>query len=217
MDTRILKEIIALIRKEQEQRSSLLCAEDHDYINDYWPHFDDRFLNELCLMFMVTLRHKVEREINRLVARAVPNDKEISNQQCQERTKQPRKGKEYWKGIKKRLTPESCDKWDKLDVLPLLANSYKHDLLTKPGCELLEKLQLNPQLPYARLPESREFLKGLAKFSGLDEEKADYCDIAERFVDISNDVIEEIQSWPCSKLIKDISRRVSIKPSKFEG
>lgn len=213
MNTRILRDIIALIRTEQERRSLLL--KDQDYAYDHWIFWDEPFLNELCLMFLVTLWHKVEREIDRLAARSADNGEEIRDQQYQERPKQPKKGKEYWEGIKKRLTPESRDKWDKLDALRLLANSYKHDLLTKPGRELLDKLQLNRGLPYAPLPESCEFRKGLAKFIGL-EEKAGYCDIAESFVDISNDVVEEIKRWPRTKLNKDKPGGVSLKPSDFE-
>lgn len=215
MDTRILKEIIALIRTEQERRS--LSLKDQDYAYDHWIFWDEPFLNELCLMFLVTLRHQIEREIVGLAARTADGGREISDQQHKERLKQLRRGKDDWDWgkIKQRLTQWSCDKWNKLDVLRLLSNSYKHDLLTKPGRELLDKLQLNPELPYAPLPESCEFRNGLAKFIGLDEEKADYCDIAESFVDIANEFLAEVQS--CTKLSKVKWGRVSLKPSNFEG
>ena len=213
MNTRILKDVIALIRTEQERRSSLLNAEDQDYAYDYWIFWDEPFLNELCLMFLVTLRHQVEREIVGLAARAVDNGEEISNQQYQERLKQLRKGDWDWEEIKKRLTFGSCDKWDKLDALRLLSNSYKHDFSTKPNGELLKKLRLEPKGNYAPLPESDSFRKGLANFIGLGDE-AGYCDIAERFVDIVSEFVAEMKSRTVLSKVK--SRRVSLRPSDFE-
>jgi hypothetical protein len=82
MNTRILKEIISLIRIEQERRSSVLRAEDQDYANDHWLFWDEPFLNVLCLMFLVTLRHQVEREVTADSPKNKPNlELERNNQE----------------------------------------------------------------------------------------------------------------------------------------
>jgi hypothetical protein len=66
METGILKEVIAVIRAEQQRRASLLTDEDPNFAYDHWLFKDEPFVNELCLMLLVTLRHHVERELVRL-------------------------------------------------------------------------------------------------------------------------------------------------------
>jgi len=223
MDARILKEIIALIRKEQEQRPSLLCAEDQDYINDYWPHFDDRFLNELCLMFLVTLRHQIEREIIGLAARTADDGREISRFQYTERIGQLQLGGKTsrnlkWKEIEKRLGLNDCENYKYMQVLRLLANSYKHDFSTKPTEKLLKELAKelgpDPENNYAALQESDSLRKRLVKLLGLID-GAGYCDIAEGFVDIANNFLAEVKSLTVLSKVK--SSGISLKPSDFEG
>jgi len=83
METGILKEVIAVIRAEQQRRASLLTDEDPNFAYDHWLFKDEPFVNELCLMLLVTLRHHVERELVRLAARAADEGEEISGQQYQ--------------------------------------------------------------------------------------------------------------------------------------
>jgi hypothetical protein len=75
MEMRILKDIIAVIRAEQQRRESLLTDEEPNFAYDQWLFTDAPFVAELCLMLLVTLRHQVERELARLAARAVGDGK----------------------------------------------------------------------------------------------------------------------------------------------
>jgi hypothetical protein len=214
MDTHILKDMIALIRTEQERRSSLLNAEDPDYAYDHWIFWDEPFINELCLMFLVTLRHQVEREFVGLAARAVDGGCEISYTQYKEKINQLRKlnKQQLHDEIEKRLNLKSCRKYDFMEALRLLTNSYKHDLPQKLHRNLLKKLQLESEGNYAPLPESDSLRKGLANFIGIGDE-AGYCDIAEQFVDIASDFMVEVKSL--TKLSKVERKAVSINPKDF--
>ena len=48
MDTRILKDILAVIKAEQQRRASLLVDVDPNLANDLWLFRGEPFVNELC-------------------------------------------------------------------------------------------------------------------------------------------------------------------------
>jgi hypothetical protein len=215
VNTQILKDMIAVIRIEQERRSAKLENEDPNLAYDQWLFTDGPFLNELCLMFLVTLRHQIERELVGLAALADEGDKEISNEQYQENIKQlqiKREGKiKYWnwKKIEKKLKLESCEKYKFIKSLRLLSNSYKHDLSLKPDERLLDLLSLETGVKYAPLLESDAFRAGLADFLGM-EKDSDYCDIAEQFMDIVSAFLVEVENR--IRLSKVKWRAISLDP-----
>ena len=190
MDTRILKDMISVIRTEKERRTSILKALDPDIAYDQWLFTDAPFVNELCLMFLVTLRHQVERELVGLAARADAGTNEISGQEYKEKVTQlqktNKKGENIgwkWDEINKRLKFKSCKKYKFIEALRLLSNLYKHDTSMVPDEQLLKLLQLETGVNYTFLSESDALQEGFANFIGLGND-ADYCDIADRFVDI---------------------------------
>lgn len=79
-----------------------------------------------------------------------------------------------------------------MEALRLLSNSYKHSPSKAPVKELLECLKLETGIKYASLPESPTLQKGLAASIGL-QGSADYCDIAERFVDTVREFLENVR------------------------
>ncbi len=70
MDTRIARDIVEVIRAEREKRIDRLADEDPDYAHDQWLFADEPFINDMCLMVLVALRHQVERRLVSLAARA---------------------------------------------------------------------------------------------------------------------------------------------------
>lgn len=143
-------------------------------------------------MLLVTLGHQIERELLGLAARAGQDSEEISRQQYEENIKKFRKGIGWnWQEIRQRLKlkeePES------IIVLRFLSNCYKHDPSFLPDEELLNSLSLPTGVNYARLPESDDLREGLAKFIGL-YGNADYCDIADKFIEIAADFLKEVES-----------------------
>lgn len=195
METGIFKEMIAVIRSEQQRRALLLAEEDPNYAYDRWLFKDEPLVNELCLMVLVTLRHQMERELVRLSAQKAENAEEITGQQYEEKVRQERKlvRKEGWNRIIDRLNLKPCRDFASTEVLRLLANSYKHDPSIEPDRDLLELLGLETGVNYAALPESHSLQKGLAAFIRLGED-ADYCDIVEGFVEIASGFLADVRS-----------------------
>ena len=209
----ILKEMITVIRAEEQRRVSLLTDKDPNFAYDQWVFKHEPFVNELCLMLLVTLRHQVERELIGLAARAADDGKEISVKQYQEKVKQLRKGKAWdWTEIKNRLKLESCEEYASVEALRLLANSYKHDPSMEPSEDLLKWLNIETGVNYAPLPESDSLREGFAAFIGL-EKGTTYCDIVDRFVDIASDFLANVQSR--TKLSRVKWGAASFKPSDF--
>ena len=219
VDTYILKDMISVIRTEKERRTSLLKAQDPNIAYDQWLFTDAPFINELCLMFLVTLRHQVERELVGLAARADAGAKEISGQQYKEKVMQLRKTNKKgenigwkWDEINKRLKFKSCEKYKFIEALRLLSNLYKHDTSMVPDEQLLKMLNLETRVNYASLPESDALQERFADFIGLGND-VDYCDIADRFVDIASDFLAIVKSQ--TELSKVKWGAVSLNPNDF--
>jgi hypothetical protein len=194
METGILKGMIAVIRTEQQRRVSLPTEEDPNFAYDRWLFTDEPFVNELCLMVLLTLRHQVERELVRLAARAAEDGKEINGEQYQKNADLLRRGRAWdWKTIEARLRLKYCKDYASMEGLRLLANSYKHDPSMEPDEGLLKLLKLETGVNYAPLPESHSLQKGLAAFIRLRED-ANYCDIVERFVEIASGFLADAQN-----------------------
>lgn len=206
--------MISVIRAEQQRRDSLLTDEDPNFASDQWRFTDAPFVNELCLMLLVALRHQVERELVGLAARAADEGKEVSSQHYKEKVRQLRhkNSKTMWEKINDRLKLKSCNGYKPMEALRLLANSYKHDQSMEPFQGLLKLLNLEIGVNYAPLPESEALQEGLATFIGL-EKHADYCDIIERFVEIASDFLVNVQSR--TKLSKVKWGKVSLNPNDF--
>lgn len=193
MDSRLAKNIVGVIRQEKNRRASLLSGQDPDFAYDHWLFWDLPFIAELCLMLLLALRHQVERELIRFAARAADGGKEISPQQYHQRVDELRNGRCWkWKMVENRLKLKSCKGEQEIEALRLLANCYKHDSSKEPDEDLLKLLRLQTGVKYASLPESEGLQEGLAVFIGLEKE-ADYCQIAERFTDIVDCFLADVQ------------------------
>src|SRR5579871_3296324 len=83
MQTKVLREIISIIRTEEGRRASTL-PEGQDAALDRWLFDDEPFVSNLCLMFLVALRHQLERELLDLLARSGHHGKEISGKKYRE-------------------------------------------------------------------------------------------------------------------------------------
>ncbi|HEX6901991.1 MAG TPA: hypothetical protein VF789_19890 [Thermoanaerobaculia bacterium] len=208
MESGILKEMVSVIRAEQQRRESLRTDEGPEAYYA-WCFENEPIINELCLMLLVTLRHQIERELVWLAGLAADDGHEISFQQHDERVKEL-KGKGRiswdWKKIEKRLRFKSCEGFKYVEALRHLANSYKHDPSVEPAGDLIEFLDLPSTVRCAPLPQSDRFREKLATFIGL-EKHAPYCDIAEHFIDIADAFLERVKAQvTLSKLKPQVPR-----------
>lgn len=214
MNDHVLKEMLAVVRREQERRMLLPENEDPQIASAEWWGTDMPLLNELCLMVFVTLWHQVERELVGFAAQAGDSDNTISFEQHQENVEQLRKGRGWnWEEINKRLRLKDLERYKEVQALRHLSNSYKHDHLMKPGKELLNLLRSKGKVNYAPLPESDSLRRELADFVGI-REGADFCDLAERFVDIASEFLADVKRQ--GKLSKIAWRRAPMNPDDWE-
>ena len=115
-----------------------------------------------------------------------------------------------WKELIAKLQLNSFREWDtSMQSLRLLANCYKHEPSEGPGFELLKHRKLS-ELNYASLSESDAIREGLAESVGL-AAHADYCEIAERFLECVERFLTEVREQPGLSPIK--SGAVSINPA----
>jgi len=240
VETHVLKQVIEVIRAEEQRKAERRADMNPEVVYDQLIFTDSPFVNELCLMVLVALRHQVEREMIRLAARLVDGGTEISAEQYQQNVEKERellRERDRWKRMSIRLDVNSCKETKVLEALRLLSNSYKHDPFVKPDIKLLKLLNLRPDWPkkttaigdatsggsqspksprkknYAPLPESTSLQEAFAVFVGLARD-AEYCDITERFVDSVSQFLEGLKNR--TKVRPFERRRVSLNPQDFE-
>ncbi len=146
------------------------------------------FINELCLLFLVALRHHIERSLKHLAARALDNGVNLTKADYEERIHR----KNSMKQIEVRLDLPSCAHYPSAETLRLLANSYKHNCQKKPAADLLEHLKLDRHLDYSEIPESEALRRAIAYELGLSEH-AGYIEVSERLVDHSYEFLKDIE------------------------
>jgi hypothetical protein len=203
MDFKIARQMIGVIRTERQGRSDRVKNEDQDFASDQWSFTDEPFINDMCLLVIVALRHQVERELVFLAACACAKvGPTITRKQYQQEVVSLReeiRNKDGWKNVIATLNLESFVEWETaMKTLQLLANCLKHEPTQEPDKKLLNHLNLplKPQGPlivsYMPLPESGCFREGLAESVNLPKD-ADYCTIAETFVDLANQFLESVR------------------------
>lgn len=195
MDLADAKGYLSVIKAEERRRATLLRDEDPDFAYDQWLFTDAPFISELCLVFLVSLRHHVERRLLHFAACAADAGQPIKRADYEERVEELLylRADKRWKEIEKRLDVAHCAHYATVEALRLLANAYKHDPKKQPNKELLTHLGLDLTLTYAQLPESKELQKALALIVGLAGD-AEYCDITERFVERVQEFLNDLQA-----------------------
>jgi hypothetical protein len=180
---------------EQQRRFTILEKVDADVAYDQWLFTDEPFLNELCLMLLVAVRHQVEQELMRLSARV--NDDAVTS--IREHQKAAQDERQQWntrdgkKKIITRLKLESISGWkSSMRTLQLVADNYKHSPLLKPDKKLLDHLGLDQTVTYGPLPESGRLREGLAAKINLPKDSS-YCDIVEEFLIRAEQFLEEVK------------------------
>ena len=98
-----------------------------------------------------------------------------------------------WKKLESKLNVQSCADAASMEVLRLLANSYKHHRSMAPDQQLLKRLKLTTTVKDASLPQSPDVQEGLARSVGLAGEAA-YCDIADRFLTLSERFLADVRN-----------------------
>lgn len=216
MRKQFFSQLVEVIRSEEERRREHLKSVESEEALDHWIFNEQPLLNELCLMLLVTLNHEVERRLILLAARVANSgqlmsrlDHETSVQELEEMAPSKR-----WKQIEARLGVSKCARFDEVEVLRKLANSYKHEPWSKPSPDLKEKLGL-PSVNYAPMPESDLLREQLAAKISLQED-ASYCDLCDRFVDLACEFMKGVKQQTKTRLSEIERSPVPLDPRTFE-
>jgi hypothetical protein len=186
----------------QEKRRRLKRLPDDDYAYDQWQFHDEPFVNELCLVLLVAIRHQVERELLRLAARVTSDGEQISGKQFLERLQGLQNKRNRWNTIIVKLHLSSFPDWNRtLKTLQILANCYKHDPSQGPTEELLKHLGLDLTVNYASLAESPAVRRRLALSLKLGKD-ADFCDIAESILKRVDSFLRSVERQPLVSKVK---------------
>jgi hypothetical protein len=234
VETRVLKEMIDVVRTEENRRRQERADMYPEVAHDYLISTDRAFVAELCLMLLVALRHLVEKEMILLAARLAEDTGEISTEEYRKNVEKERKllkERDGWKRIYIRLQITTGKEIQILEVLQELSNSYKHNPFAKPDTKLLKLLNLCLEWPkektvtrnvsevsspkkknYATMSESGELWRRLGNLVELDD--AELCDITERFVErvgeFMNNLISRTKTRPFKREF------ASLNPQDFE-
>jgi hypothetical protein len=212
MDARMAKEVIRIIRTERNERLERVNTKDDDY---YYQIMEEPFINDLCLMLLVAIRHEIERKLTIFIAKKTSERKGHGHSRYEfgkwVEKERKRVIKNNWHSFHAELKLETGTiKW--LEILRELSNSYKHDVwscsekfLGKLDTELkeltseLEKLypgkktlDLPKKQLYMAPPESPFIRAALAMSVGLASD-ADYPTIAETFVNLASDLLSNFE------------------------
>jgi hypothetical protein len=135
--------------KAEEQRRAQLLPDHPDAAYDRWFFYDAPFINELCIVFLVALRHHIERRLIFLAACAADGGRPITKEEFLARVKELSnlKASARWDEISGRLTPDRCAHYHVIEALRHLANAYKHD----PSLEPDDRLRLCEQPCFERV------------------------------------------------------------------
>jgi hypothetical protein len=193
--------LTGLIRAEEKRRSAELANIDSDAAYDQWIFQDRPFINEMCLMLLVAIRHQVERELLFIAAR-VNRSGTITRKEHRQYVMEQRnllRGKAGFNKLTAALRLSSFPQWaGSMKTLELLANSLKHNPWQEPDEQLLlhldlptEKELVPPVVAYMPLPESTCFQEGLARSLNLPKD-ADYCTIVGTLADLANEFLDAV-------------------------
>ena len=100
-----------------------------------------------------------------------------------------------------------------LDLLRLLANSFKHDPFDKPDHRLLKYLSLAPNMNYATLAESAAVRYGLGGFLGIGDD-ASFAEIVEEIHKRCDSILFMLHAGTHLRAFND--ERVSLNPRTFK-
>lgn len=217
MNAKLIKSLIELVKTEELSRENARSSMSPDAADCQATFYDTPLTNELYLLVLLFMWHEIEKEILLLAALSgsqatspITRD-EYRKEVVRLETLRPDKRK---KELEKRLPALDQGAWDLLDVLRLLANSFKHDPFDKPSDVLLKRLGLPENMNYAPLSESGAVRFGLGRFLGIGEgvEFSEIVDAVRKFCDR---ILFMLRAGTHLRSF-EMGERVSLNPDGFE-
>src|SRR5271165_1270676 len=140
MDLNTAKSVLAIIREEALRRDDV----ERDPTWAYEQGLaDEAFVGEFCLIFLVALRHHLDRQLVNMAARANHGGAEITPEQFERDIVRLNPNRRTdWSEVNRLLGIDEQNRPSLIAALRLLANDYKHHPHTMPGNALIKHLNL---------------------------------------------------------------------------
>jgi hypothetical protein len=216
MNTKLIRSLTEFIRAEEDSRESLRASMSAEAAHCQAIFHDAPLTNELYLLVLLFMWHEIEKEIVLMAAlSSVQNSSPLTRDDYQKEVEHLG-GMRYEKRkieIERRLPALDARSWDLLDLLRLLANSFKHDPFDKPDHRLLKRLRLPENMNYASMAESGAVRSGLAQFLGIGDE-ATFSEIVEAVRKSCDRTLFILQTGTPLRSFE--TERVSLNPQTFE-
>lgn len=217
MNRKLVKSLVELVRTEERSREDLRASMSPDASYYKATFHDDPLTNELYLLVLLFMWHELEKEIVLMAALssaedASPMTRDGHRQEVKRISKLKPEAKKR-AAIEKRLPALDIRAWELLDVLRLLANSFKHNPFGKPNRQLLERLGLPENMNHGTLSESGAVRFGLGKFLGVGDDVS-FSEIVDAVRKSCDRILLSLESG--TPLRPWAHERVSLNPDTFE-
>jgi hypothetical protein len=214
-NTDLIRALVGLVEAEDQNRRDARSSMSPEAAYHQRTFYDTPFVNELYLLVLLFIWHKIEKEIVNIAALSAERDASpISRDDYRnevvrlEQLRHEKRNKELLE-----LLPLGQRDWALLDVLRLLENSYKHDPFDKPNKRLLKGLSLPENVNYAPMSESGAVWFGLSKFLGVGDE-ATSSEVVDALRKSCDQILFRMRSGTRLRPFKH--ERVSLNPDTFE-
>jgi len=216
MNTKLIRSLVEFVQTEEQNRAVARESMSPEVAYDHAIFYDNPLTNELYLLVLLFMWHDIEKEILLASARSgVHGSSAFSRDEFRNEVERLA-GMSFKKRrieIEKRLPTIDRRSWDLLDLLRLLANSFKHDPFDKPDESLLKCLSLAPNMNYATLAESAAVRYGLGGFLGIGDD-ASFAEIVEEIRKRCDRILFMLHAGANPRPFDD--ERVSLNPRTFE-
>lgn len=215
MKADLIRLLVGLVETEEQSRKSARSSMSPEAAYNQATFYDTPFVNELYLLVLLFIWHKLEKEIVNIAALSADRvDSPIGRDDYRnEVVRLEQLGHEKRRKELKKLLPLGERDWALLDVFRLLANSYKHDPFDKPSKALLARLGLPENVNYAPLSESGAVWFGLSKFLNVGDE-ARSSEIVDALRKSCDQILFRLRAGTRLRSFKP--ERVSLNPDTFE-
>jgi len=216
VNTELIRSLVGFVKAEEQARQIARSSMSPDDAYYRATFHDTPLTNELYLLVLLFLWHDIEKEMLLLAARSTAqNTTPISHDEYGKEIRRlaSLKGEKIEKELRRLLPALDAAAWKLLDVLRLLANSFKHNPFDKPSSALLTKLGLGENLNYASLSESGAIRFGLGKFLGINEE-ATFSEIVDAVCKRCSGIVLMLEAGTPLRSFEHA--RVSLNPATFE-
>lgn len=216
MNTKLIRALVEFVKTEEQSRATARESMPPEAAYDHAMFYDNPLTHELYFLVLLFMWHDIEKEIVLASARSGEQDSGPMSRDDFRKEVERLAGLSFDKRrieIEKRLPTLDRTSWELLDLLRLVANSFKHDPFDKPNHRLLKHLSLAPNMNYATLAESGAVRYGLARLLGIGDD-APFAEIVEEIRKRCDRIVFMLHTGIHLRAFKD--ERVSLNPSTFE-